>query len=391
MILLQKFKSLQASSLILYFLLMFFVVEGFNKIFFFTQGETFFLQKLTKFLIFFIAGFYLLINSPKKLISLLILFLCFVIGQFFLEESFTKISLIAYSRYFFFILLIIFSSKPIVNIATISRIEKIFETLIVINSIIIILGLIFQLDYLSTYHGGRFGYNGLFMASSISTYFYITAFIYYLNKYKLQVLSRIDWWLAIAASCFIGTKSVYLSLFFIFGYLGFTFIRNRRTKILLTILLVLLVIIGGYIFLSSGIFKTIVKEDGWVTAILSHRNQALQEYTLPYIEQNWSIFNYFVGGIDSPGIRPQLEYIDLFLFFGIIGVIVFAYTFIKSFFTFKVNSLLLKMFLLLFAVTFVAGNFFYNASVPIYLIVLKLSILKTNKKELMEITKTNGK
>ena len=150
---------------------MFFVVEGFNKIFFFTQGETFFLQKLTKFLIFFIAGFYLLINSPKKLISLLILFLCFVIGQFFLEESFTKISLIAYSRYFFFILLIIFSSKPIVNIATISRIEKIFETLIVINSIIIILGLIFQLDYLSTYHGGRFGYNGLLWLALLAPIF----------------------------------------------------------------------------------------------------------------------------------------------------------------------------------------------------------------------------
>lgn len=372
----KRLKNIQVIDFIIVSLILFFSVEAINKLFFFQEYETFIAQKIIKGMAAFAMGIYLLFFKPKWLWGFLGLLLCFAIGQFFLTYSFSKISFVGYSRYFFFILWIIFTSLPIISVHKFRRLEKVFETLILINNIFIFLGVIFQWGFLSTYHEERFGYNGLFMASSNSTYFYLISLIYYLNKYKNQVFTKTNWWITIAASCFIGTKSIYLSVLLIFIYLSFLFIKNKQTKILISTVLFFMGIVGMYIFFSTNIFTAIIKENGWLTAILSTRDQQLLQTTLPYIRENWNVFNFFVGGIGSPVIRPQLEYVDLFLFFGLIGTILYLYLFIKYYFTFPIEfKIILPCFLLLFAVTCISGNFFYNASVPVYFVVLKCFLL----------------
>ena len=70
-----------------------------------------------------------------------------------------------------------------------------------------------------------------------------------------------------------------------------------------------------FLLFSSELFTGIIQEDGWLSAVLSYRNELLMEDTLPYIQENWRTLHYFIGGLSQPLVRPQLELIDLFLYF----------------------------------------------------------------------------
>lgn len=53
---------------------------------------------------------------------------------------------------------------------------------------------------------------------------------------------------------------------------------------------------------------------------------------MSYITEKWSFANYFIGGIDFNRVRVEFEIVDIFLFFGIIGIAVYALFFKNVFF-----------------------------------------------------------
>jgi len=105
------------------------------------------------------------------------------------------------------------------------------------------------------------------------------------------------------------------------------------------------------------------------------------EETLPFIQENWSWGNYLFGGITDMETRSQMGVIDVFYFWGLVGGALYVYTFVKTFVTFRLTKEVLFLLISFAVIVFLAGNFFENASVAIYLVVLREAFLYNTKKE----------
>lgn len=237
----------------------------------------------------------------------------------------------------------------------------------------------FQISIFETYRFDRFGYNGLLRTSSTGTYFYIISLFYFLYKYKDRFFYK---WKSIFVFviCFlVGTKSIYLGLAAIL--LAFLFIKFKKTKqrYIVSILLLIGVSVLGYLlFFEFGKFNQIRESHGIISSILSYRDQLLLNKTLPNISENWSSVNYLLGGLNDISSRSQLDFIDIFHFWGIIGGIFYLVTYYKAYITFNLKNLNLYFFVFLLFIIFFSGNFFAYATIPIYLIIIREKILQTN-------------
>ena len=141
-----------------------------------------------------------------------------------------------------------------------------------------------------------------------------------------------------------------------------------------------LFIVGIYFFFFQyGIFNEIRRKEGLLSSIFSFRDDLFLEQTLPFIERNWTWPNYLFGGISDLATRSQMGFIDVFYFWGILGGSVYLYLYYKTFKTFPLNKILLYMLLSLVLMVFLAGNFFENASLAIYMLILKEAIISSTK------------
>jgi len=112
---------------------------------------------------------------------------------------------------------------------------------------------------------------------------------------------------------------------------------------------------------------------------MSYRDQLLIEKTMPFIKYNWQGLNYFFGGISDLSTKSQIDIIDIFYCFGILGGILYLYVFLKLFLTFKTNHYMISLLCLMLLIVFFAGNFFSYASVAIYIILLREFLLEYEK------------
>lgn len=369
----KRLLNLPKSTLFFYFLLIFISVEAFNKIYYFYVDGDFIVQKAVKLLALGLMLGILLIKKPLKLLLPALLMACFVLGQFFLPDAFVFSSVIGFSRYFFFLIMIMFFAdfKPL-DQKNLNPIFKFWELFLWINNLVILLAVIFNLSLFKAYLGGRWGYNGLFMASSNSTYFYLVALLYFLIRFPQTYFKKVLFWLSLIAALCTGTKSIYLGIL-LFSLVALLSLQvPKKIKWPLTLGVIFLGIANMFLLFSSELFTGIIQEDGWLSAVLSYRNELLMEDTLPYIQENWRTLHYFIGGLSQPLVRPQLELIDLFLYFGAFGMLVYLYLFFKNYFNFSLKAREIACYAVLLMVPLITGNFFYNASVPIYLILLKL-------------------
>ena len=134
-------------------------------------------------------------------------------------------------------------------------------------------------------------------------------------------------------------------------------------------------IIGALIiylfFFNFGIFNQIRQTDGLISSLMSYRDVLFLKRTLPYINEHWSIVNYLFGGVSDLSTKSQIEFIDIFYFFGIIGGLLYYHLFFKSFLTFKTNIYIYTLLLVLFIIVLLAGNLFGYPSIAIYIVILR--------------------
>jgi len=371
--------KIEKSHFIFLFLLIFFGIEALNKVQDYYFGLHFEIQKYLKGLC--LAGIliYFLFKDRIKLFALTVFLILFCLGQYFLTESFTSPAIIGFLKYFFFLSLILFfteinSAKGEIKAFTL------FEIILWVNNSIILISSLFGLEIFESYPGDRWGYNGLFMASSNSTYFYIIAILYFVIYNSKTYYKNALFWFTLLASLLIGTKSIYLAIILIGLVLTIRLVKKLKLKVIIASFFLLFSAALGYIFFSTDLFSEIIKQEGWLTAILSYRDQLFIKDTIPYIQEHWETIHYFIGGLSNPYVRPQLELIDLWLYFGFLGMILYLFVFAKSYFNFSLAFYSKCLLAILFIVPFITGNFFYNASVPIYLVVLKLAIIKSQEK-----------
>ncbi len=335
------------------------------------------------------AIFNLTKNRKQLLLFLIGMSVFFIVGQYTFNNNQFGLhfldNLIFFSRYvlvFIISLVFIKGFKAPSN----SLFFEVYEKIIIFNSLLIILGVVFKIPFFQTY-SFRFGYNGLFMVPSISTFFYALALTYFTNRF-LHSKDKTAELILVSIICFlVGTKA--LLLFFLLTALHVFIVkkmyRNKWFYIVSFCVLIVGFLFRKYIFsIVSSIFKTIFsvyKEHGLITALTSYRNEKLQDNFVPLIEEKWSWVNYLFGGTDFVPYRVEFELFDVFLFFGIIGTIVYLFFYFKHIIKFKylIPFGRVQMVFLLF-IAMLSGTFFNNAPVALYLLIV-LGSLQVAKRE----------
>jgi len=367
---LKKYWNLFGPSLLV---IIFYFSEAVSKIFIFYEGHKWTLPRYIKlsFLIFFVA--YLIFKNLKTLVGPIVLALVFITGQLFLEDAWQNQIIVSFSKYLFPVFLFLFFNDYKFPKLAKKNLIKTFDFILMLNSSLILLGFIFEIGLFKTYSGQRFGYNGLFLASSTGSYAYSLTILGYLFRFKNKLFFNYKALLTILAGLLIGTKSFYLALFVaLLSYIFFySDLSSKQKRALFIGAIGLVASVFYYFFFVSGEFNEIRNELGLVDAILSFRNSLLTNQLLPFIDQNWSVPNYLFGGITDLHTRSQMAFIDVFYFWGILGGIFYLYIYFKSYLTVKISKPEIYYFPIILIIAFLGGNFFFNASTAIYLLIFR--------------------
>ncbi len=366
------------NNLILILLSLFYLSEAISKYFIYFVGEKSILPRAIKFLALAYL-FYVCLKKSKFLVQLLLLFVFFLVGQFFLTDGFEKEIVVSFFKFIFPLVLFAAFNSQVFGEDTGKRLFAIFEAIFILNSVLIIVGTLFDFYFFETYRSERFGFNGLFITSATGSYAYLIALFYFLLKYKQRFLGNWKVILVLIASIFMGTKVLYIALvgtvlLYLIYYANFT---RTQKKIIAGSILVGSLIAVFFLFFKWGNFNDIRQKSGLISSMLSFRDELFLEDTLPYIMENWSVVNYLFGGISDLSLRSQLGFIDVFFFWGIIGGILYLLIFYKSYVTFQLKKSTVYFLLMLSVLVFLAGNFFENASIAIYLLVLREKLIQS--------------
>ena len=371
-------------------LLLFFITDSLNVIIF--KGDFEELVTVTKYtkisayskLLFLIGYFiYYLINDIKSVIKVLVVGLFFILfslsiyGYADLYVIFTW--LLRFSKLLLPILLfdLLLKIKPVKN----SFVFNVYLTLIVVQVVVVLISAVFKLDLFRTYGGVRFGYAGFLFAQNEATFYYVITsvfvFKYWQNTKNISYLLIL--FLILIASVLLGTKAIFLFLGSFAVFLGWYY--KLYTKISFWI--------GGIII--SGLFVTFLYkagvveyylhqagEEGWMFMITSKRNILIQE-RLPVVFEQWHWYNYLFGGVNPATSFVEMDIIDLFLFGGLVGSILYYWLLFKTIFHFSKNNHL-GWFLVsqYFLIGGLAGHVFASGINAIYLALTSYYLQKTN-------------
>ena len=334
------------------------------------------------------------IFKEKQHIDLLknfsLLFLIFIIGRLALSKEIDfydsrneirELGLyFASYLYFYFLNLLHLKSNTYKTLSSI--------TLILIGLICctVLIGASFDLSLFKTYHF-RFGYMGVLHKSIVATYFFVSSILYvYYISYVQKTYSKVFFWFITITALLVGTKAIYLFLACLLGYHFFTFkLYKKKSNYTLLLFITLLGIIVIYLkkTMIITLFEVLIdvyNEHGFLTALMSFRDQILIEKASYYLE-NWSVLNYLFGGkIDSVGLF-EMSLVDMFVFFGAIGLLFYLFFFylcILHFLERQDSYFVIFAILIVLFISIFAGQLFINFSSMVYIgwifYLIKLSV-----------------
>jgi hypothetical protein len=265
------------------------------------------------------------------------------------------------------------------------ELEKPIDMLMAIgkfNLALILIGALFDINIFKSYpHTDRFGFNGIMAEPGISSYMYMLLAIVAYLRYRYQ---NYNYWTAVfmlIALVFLGTKSAYLFV----GIIILIHILYLLKKLVYQLSFVTAMIVTAIILkdklvqlaINSFNFGTYLYEKhGFLTFITSKRDLLLQD-TITYIDENWSIYQYIIGGMDFRKHRVEFEFIDVFLFFGIIGIAVYILALKNLFFTHKPKMLYTVLFLVILLICSLGGNLFFSITNSFCFVIVFLYLNKS--------------
>ncbi|WP_299108156.1 hypothetical protein [uncultured Winogradskyella sp.] len=329
----------------------------------------------------------------KQLLKGIVLFTMFyILGQFFLlKESFlNRLVLNLYTlNSYVFVFILYYAFKPInktdriIAKKQLSYLDTTIKGIFIINAFAILIGFIFNLDLFKTYIGfsNRFGYNGLFLHASHSSYIYIILIMYFFASYlnKKTNINFIFLLCSIVFSFMIGTKTIYLFNLLFLLYLLYTSVK--RIYALFILFAIGIFIMFTYSF-GIQIFKDnfyvlhkVYQNHGILTMLFSYRDINVTDGFVPYIHKNWSVINYIFGGAEFNNFRTEIEIVDLYWFLGFLGTFIY----LKIFYN-KILSELLRIKKLRFPMIafllcgLLSGSFFTNVPILPYLIIFYYAV-----------------
>jgi hypothetical protein len=257
-----------------FLLLIFFISEGIDKIIKKTAGDPLVAAKSIKAIVLIVLLVVLLKTNFKKVAYFIIVPIClFVLGHVFLGAFPTADVILFLVKYLFPIALFVFFARTFNNNHDRKLFFKVFEWIIIINSIIIIVAFLFQLKWFSTYQFKRFGYNGLIYTSAAATYIYLVALYYFFLKcfskkpHAFEILKIV---VLFFAAFLVGTKTLLVACFFTLGLFIWKFCNPRYRKTIIIFMTMFLIAMGYYLFFISSFFGNITKTEGFLTSFLSY-------------------------------------------------------------------------------------------------------------------------
>src|SRR5690554_486772 len=251
------------------------------------------------------------------------------------------------------------------------------------NLITAFIGALTNFELFSSYlYSDRFGFNGLMRNVTHASYIVIIYIIYFYYQYK-QVATKANLLHLLSAVFFVfllATKAAFLFLLLFIIYVVYQ--KNKKFFI------GLLLLIGVTSFLLKDFvlnqllpkyfapLNEVYESQGIIAMLTSLRSEQFTELFLPYISENWVFANYLFGGFDSSLRKIEFELIDLWLTFGLLGILLYLFLFFKYAFPIdwiKNHTLIF----LLFFIVFLAGSFF--SSVPVITVFFVLYLLTSRR------------
>lgn len=320
-------------------------------------------------------------NDVKKLWPVVLLTLIFLLGQLgFVPFEQLKSNTWFLDKYLFIILALLYVQTIRDREKLYPLFFKVFEIFIIVNSICILAGLLLPTDWFNTYFGSnkRFGLNGLILRSGASTYIYWIALYYYASECFVQKKRKyIAFTLVFIASLLLGTKAMFIAYIFL-GIFIFISVQGYRKKWLLFSAMFLMLL--GVVFMDNVLhwiveqspsLQKVYNERGMWSVIFSLRDEHLLEEMLPLIQEKWTWRNYLFGGGFDMHFRSQFGLLDLFYFFGIVGMAAYLLIFSKLFCTFKLNVTTSIFLVGTFVLMAFSANFFYETILAFHLVFAK--------------------
>jgi hypothetical protein len=347
-----------------------------------------------------IISAYVFYNKHKVdynfILPIALLSIAFIVSQLTLCSSLNLANLLFNGHYFLsglFALLFVFLFKKTIIYSILKYQVQGFIWFMAINSVVILIGYLLNLNVFKTYFfgGTRFGFQGLLLYHSEAGYLYFIAICvaYFLYLKKKDVIIGSILVLLIVCSFLIGTKKASLLTLIFLSYFFIDNIKLLKQKItyyfLAGILLSIFLfrhVIQDVFYKQFSLFNRVYLEEGFFTSLTSYRNVLLQNYFIPYIEENWGILNYIFGGPKFANIRVELELFDLILFFGLIGVVAYV-SFFKNLCTSSTKYSNFIIFSLIFASLF-SGNLLTSVNTIVIMIISILFINYDNELSLQK-------
>lgn len=371
-------------------LYLFFIADACNKFLFLLHypfyRTSIFFRSLYELL--FLIVILLFINEVRLLFLKIffILFALFICGQvlisFQVDYAYNYLENISNFNKYFFVFIIYFSIYKLTDYTEkFQKIIKLMEGIFLLNSIVTILGVIFQITLLRTYTDSdriyRYGYSGFIPAQNEATLFFFLSVSYFYYKHFILNLKSRRFLIVLLSSLVLGTKGIYLFLFLLLIF-HFLYFSNLKAKII-SLFLMIGIFISGYLYLQTRHSQILLeyfisRKDklGWFSMLVSSRDSFIITKGVT-ITGNWNIINYFIGGQDQTKLAIEMDFIDLFFFLGIIGSVVFFMLYLSTLFKFNILKPFYFFFVLtFFFLAFFGGHFFASAVNALYVCLISM-------------------
>lgn len=362
-----------AQYLLITFFILFYFSDGVGKILYRTGADFHRYGPIIKGFFELLVIFYSIVFLKKsKLNTLIVIFgliVFFLIGQFFLFLNFPNLHFFenfnTLFKYLFPLILSILLFDILNKGKSLGLFFKYYKIILTINSFLIIGGFLFSIKIFQTYIGThRFGYDGLIFAQNEASYIFIFAIttVYY-RRYYLHKKEKF-FWVIIIPPLIVGTKAVYL-----FTISLFLFHLIKKVSLKKIVLFGGFFLVSCYFLFSKIINKVIInsynvfiyqyEKADLINALLSGRNNFFKSKLEPLIFDYWSLPNFFFGGQDVQSHYIEMGLIDLLLFFGFFGFLIYIFIFYKLFnlIDFKKDFKIFFGLILLFIIA-TSGHFF---------------------------------
>ena len=259
----------------------------------------------------------------------------------------------------------------------------IFEKLLLFNGLLIILGFFLNVEFFKTYlFSERWGFNGIFVKNGEMSYMYmILISILYHRSITRKENNIIKFVFLIVVSLLLGKKVMYL--FFALLLLFHLMFVHKKKKLFRPVLIAMFIMaafyvekISNWLILKSSFWSAIYEKYGLLGTVTSTRSNLLSN-SINHINEQWSGINYFFGGIDYLDYRVEFELVDIFLFLGIFGVLVYL-LFLGVYFFEKGKNIKNSLLVIILTCSFFSGGLLFSVSCMTMLFIMskELSVIK---------------